>query len=324
MGILSAFLIVSLATDRITTVSIVRTLEAKESRNFQSVGASLLAATCDAVIQLSSNLEISQPSPQLNTLLLKSGPPNALQGKLFASLIVGEEDRASFEAFMNSSGARAEALTIDLGDSLSNSVRVQVLHAAGLDADDKTFHILGIIETDPTSHEPPAASAGTLDAVIMSANVAEDTSRMQSISEVGCSSYSASTEVQSYPDIVEEAGRRVWVTAFEDDFPVSACTLSFKRSFCDVRFGRPLTLGLRVQDSEEFNEWLCFTCNSLANQLAVDPRAFQFQTRSRRGVLRNVCFEVNLVLEESGEDDIPTLAKLTLRKVRESRFIVQM
>ena len=137
--------------------NVVASLDAKESRNLQSMGASLLALTCDAVVHLSSDLKISRHSPQLDTILFKEQSKQGRQEEMFTGHIHDDKGRSIFEQFINRSSRNPEALCMNLCDSMLNPVRVQVLHAAGLDIDDQPFHILGIREMDPSSHELPDA-----------------------------------------------------------------------------------------------------------------------------------------------------------------------
>eukprot|EP00930_Biecheleria_cincta_P103235 TRINITY_DN9518_c0_g1_i1.p1 TRINITY_DN9518_c0_g1~~TRINITY_DN9518_c0_g1_i1.p1 ORF type:complete len:607 (-),score=72.93 TRINITY_DN9518_c0_g1_i1:228-2048(-) len=120
-----------------------RTLEAKESRNFQNVGVSLLLKTCDAVVQLSDDFCITAPTPSLSALLLRQ---SNMEGLRFVDLIQQNEAVERFLRFMMDRHNEEDELLLPLRDSDGSAVNVRIMGGHGLDSHDQVFHIIGIQE----------------------------------------------------------------------------------------------------------------------------------------------------------------------------------
>ena len=302
--------------------NILATLDAKESRNFKTVGASLLSVTCDAVVHLSSALEISYPSPQLNALLLRQGPPEALQGTKFAALIYDEGEKANFEAFVNRSSRATEALYVHLRDSACNPVRIQLLHATGLDVVDQTFHILGIRELDPTQHQLPSAELRAPDAWTAGLGAVYDDLPMHSISEGGGSSWEGSHSDATQIDLVNEEGVAVWFEPFTHIHEMLRATYEFKKRIGKIRKHGALLECLKTTNQIDFEKWLEFSLNMLVSGRSnVERKQFTFQVKRRKGCkYTRVTAEISLEDlrfedDSSNEADDPTqVAKLSLTK----------
>jgi len=125
-------------------------LEASSLRRFESAAESLLYGMCDAVVHLSSSLEIMDASPKLAGLLLQT---RSMEGVNFVELLEegNEPDepnhRSKFLEFINRPpDAIAGTKYVAMRDSHNTRVPVQVFHAVCWDQAlvEGHVHILGI------------------------------------------------------------------------------------------------------------------------------------------------------------------------------------
>lgn len=130
------------------------TVKARMFREVETTAKNLLAALCDAVVHLSSNLSMSDSSPQLKALLLHA---RHLKGHSFVDLLE-ESDRPRFEESMETVSRRACAraaadevipavlLHVHMRDTLGTRISVQLFAAALLEVDGSSGFLVGIRE----------------------------------------------------------------------------------------------------------------------------------------------------------------------------------
>lgn len=289
------------------------TLDTRASQTGKAVAFSLLSATCDAVVHLSCELVISEPTPKLGALLLRS---DSLQGICFVDLF-HENEEICLQQSLNSAPGHTGLIRLQLRDADGNSVDVLAYHVTGLDVDDAPYHLLGLKEADPTQHALPEAVPDSF------TEVAPIRYGLSAIGE----HTSSSSERSSYY-YVELKEIAVWFQPFTGDYEVETRTRAFKSYFTDSSQAR-LQSCLKPRDRTKFDQWL----HRALNDEYYDPKlpigveeapaphgdiaTFVFQTR--RGS-RAMDVEVTLVVDHPGGDAKATqefeFAKLTMVKSR--------
>mmetsp|Transcript_26629 Transcript_26629/g.61223 ORF Transcript_26629/g.61223 Transcript_26629/m.61223 type:complete len:634 (+) Transcript_26629:91-1992(+) len=117
-------------------------LQSKATKRAEDAVDRLLCGMCDAVIHLSEDMHIIDPSPKLASLLLHK---STMQGVLFTEVIPNGEDRVAFRRFLQRpSESFTQTIMTTLKDRNSTTFSVQLFHVSCLDHLDQVIHILGI------------------------------------------------------------------------------------------------------------------------------------------------------------------------------------
>jgi len=120
-------------------------LEAKTSRNVESIAGGLLSSVCDAVVHMSQDLRFSKPATHLATLLLRS-PTTMGVGVSFADLAFDASEKDRLTAFLERPMSDTSTVHVSLRDSWGKPVKCQLFHAQGFDIDDRPIHVVGVTE----------------------------------------------------------------------------------------------------------------------------------------------------------------------------------
>jgi len=135
-----------------------------------NAASSLLQLTCDAVVELDSELRLTKHSRQLAALLLRDCS-SSLQGVHFTDLVT-EQDRkithSQLQHFVQSqesqgqskrTSMRAHAFHTRLVDSISSRLRTEVMQCMYTKQDGETCHLVGIRDFTDTTPYNRAADA---------------------------------------------------------------------------------------------------------------------------------------------------------------------
>ncbi|CAE8702773.1 unnamed protein product [Polarella glacialis] len=197
------------------------TLEAKASKELENSVEAVLASICDAVVLLSSSLQLLRPSPHLAGLLLRASSSAVLTtGGNFTDLLV-ERDRDSFLQFISGPSTHGKMLHAHMRDANSSAVNVHLYHTKYLDLEGQPVHIIGIREDSEENRQPPpqelpsGLSRQMVDEVWDGAHVSAD------------SSISGSSDPLPLVEGDHAMSRRVWVDASSTDLMMVKCTPEF-------------------------------------------------------------------------------------------------
>jgi len=192
------------------------TLEGRASQKMADLMGDLVSTITDAVVHLSSDLEITLPTPQLQVMLLRSSK-NALMGTNFLELL-GDGDAEEvehLERFLMREEGAANLMHTNLKDAYNTTVRVQLFHAHGPGLDGETMHVMAIQENTEMGRTPPPPNlhfAGS------------ESPRVATIVEgkkSHASSSGATVQLEGSDSTV------VWIDHRSDGFPIIKCSPGF-------------------------------------------------------------------------------------------------
>jgi len=143
-----------------------------------SAASSLLRLTCDAVIELDNDLRMTEDSPELAYMLMRSGPGATLKGANFLDFMVpddalrvqdilGSEARPSDSSLAISPGRQimARAFHTRFIDSYNTKICMEVFQVRYSKLDDQKCYLLGL--RDFTDVKPLAGDhSGTADSLL--------------------------------------------------------------------------------------------------------------------------------------------------------------
>jgi len=132
-------------------------LEAEAARGVEVAADGLLSRVCDAVVHLGEDLSITQPSPKLAALLLRS-TQTGMQGVALPDLSTSQEERDRLRSFLRRPTEGADSLNTSFKGPNATTVNVRLYHIRGRHLDSKIFHVVGVSEASET--EVVAASSG--------------------------------------------------------------------------------------------------------------------------------------------------------------------
>ena len=118
-----------------------------------SAATSLLELTCDAVVELDGDLQLTAPGADVASLLLKD-PSVSLQGKCFTEFVATSDEAERAEQLLRGSdkGVHTGAFHTRLVDSCSSKFRTEVFHVSYSRLGGQTRHLLGLRDfTDQAS-----------------------------------------------------------------------------------------------------------------------------------------------------------------------------
>lgn len=143
----SYLLAISFSTIALLEAEVVALLREREA---QTAPRSLLSVMCDALVVLKEDLDLAEPSPALQAMLLRSQAfPKSPMRRGFTAFI-SSSDVERFEDFIGANsmnGYSASTMHMDLVDSIGSKVPVQIFHTCVHSSDkDGPKHLLGIVE----------------------------------------------------------------------------------------------------------------------------------------------------------------------------------
>lgn len=118
-----------------------------------SAATSLLELTCDAVVELDGDLQLTAPGADIASMLLKD-PSSSLQGKCFTEFVATSDEAERAEQLLRGSdkGVYTGAFHTRLVDSCSSKFRTEVFHVSYSRLAGQTRHLLGLRDfTDQAS-----------------------------------------------------------------------------------------------------------------------------------------------------------------------------
>lgn len=128
----------------------------RDSRIQMNAASALLQLTCDAVLELDTELQLVEDNPNLTTMLL--GRPGAsLKGRKFSDFISSRDQRRATELLQQD--ARAIAFHTRLVDSYSSKFRTEVFQVKYTKMNGQKCHLLGL--RDFTDVKPLAGDTAT-------------------------------------------------------------------------------------------------------------------------------------------------------------------
>lgn len=193
-------------------------LEAKALRSVEATADGLLSRLCDAVVHLGEDLRITQPSPQLATLLLRPPSPEGLQGTHLSDLSASRAESERLLSFIRRDAQDgAGSLHTSFRDSNACAVEVQLYHIQGCDADDHNFHVVGVCEDTGSFRVPPAASA----------SAASQFGRGSSPSTAPPPQDSSTASLGSVRSVRQHADVTVCFRPMGDGYPIERCSEGF-------------------------------------------------------------------------------------------------
>ena len=128
----------------------VENMEASNVSSQLSAASSILRLTCDAVVELDSDLRFTEDSPQLSAaLLLGGGAEGTLKGRLFTELMQPPDARRAEELLRKSQRSEDELITAQafhtrLVDSYSSKICVEIFQVRYSKSDGCEYHLLGV------------------------------------------------------------------------------------------------------------------------------------------------------------------------------------
>ncbi|CAE8584149.1 unnamed protein product [Polarella glacialis] len=141
LGIDALLVLTCLMVNNALTEDARATLEAKTSRQGQTIAHSLLSVLCDAVLTLGPDLQLLHKSPQLAALLLKAAGPRYLLGEDLMNLVVPEDQAQLRQDLDSHNGCDVRQLRSGMRDSSGG-----IVQAPFLDFDDRKCHLVGVCE----------------------------------------------------------------------------------------------------------------------------------------------------------------------------------
>merc|ERR1712194_936759 len=103
-------------------------LEAKASRNFESIADGLLSSMCDAVVHLSKDLELSKPCEHLAALLLRSSSDMRV-GFPFPNLVLDTMEKDRLSHFLSRPMSETYSICVSFRDAWGMQVKLELFHA---------------------------------------------------------------------------------------------------------------------------------------------------------------------------------------------------
>ncbi|CAE7825755.1 rsmI [Symbiodinium sp. CCMP2456] len=145
----------------VAAVAVQRSLQNREAQGLLisntttelSAATSLLELTCDAVVELDSDLQLTSPGADIASLLLKDSSVS-LQGKCFTDFVATSDEAERAEQLLRGSdkGVHTGAFHTRLVDSCSSKFRTEVFHVSYSRLGGQTRHLLGLRDfTDQAS-----------------------------------------------------------------------------------------------------------------------------------------------------------------------------
>ena len=159
--------------------------------------SALLRLLCDAIVELDSNLRITDDSPQLAAMLLRDGP-GSVKGMTFTDLMptVPEAARANEILSFNSAKTQVSVVSDDsrasilanvfhtrLVDSCSSKFRTEVFQVAYSQADGEVHHLIGLRDFTDQASLAGRKAFDTMEACPPSSRASEERSSVDSDSE---------------------------------------------------------------------------------------------------------------------------------------------
>jgi len=230
-------------------------LEAKTSRNVESIAGGLLSSVCDAVVHLSQDLLFSKPAAHLATLLFRS-PTTMGVGVSFVDLAFDASEKDRLDTFLNRPMYDASTVHVSFKYSWGMPLKFQLFHAQGIDIDDEPIHIVGVKEDSDFLRAPPDSELRDRPVVSRSdacAGISED-----SISLSGSFSSGALIGTQC-------AGMTVHINPDIDGLPILHCSAEFLKLSGPVCEGAGLLQW--VVNKRAFMKWATVAYNNLMDDL---------------------------------------------------------
>ncbi|CAK0874758.1 unnamed protein product [Prorocentrum cordatum] len=305
--------------------AVVVRLEGDSFRNELRAAKSILAGTCDAVVELDAELRLAQPSPKLAALLMLS--PQRVAGEAsMSSFLATEADREKFSQEVTSSTTHDEfckAFHVSMKDNRGISVPVEAFCVRFNGIGDKEWFLLGFREfVDTVSPRrdqfvsPGLPSAALTIDVQSRLQSQEDQSTERSNSEDGSGLTSAVPELAIWFDVVTPA------------FTMLCCTSALKMlagsswaQICKVE--QSLLRCIQPAMREDFEYWVRFCVDKSDNSasqgeaapLEVASVRFRFSEHHHRFHLA-IESSVTLVLAPQDREDWPAGLGETSRVVK--------
>jgi len=141
------------------------TIQRKNVNSQLSAAQSLLRLTCDAVVEVDTDLRLTKHSPELAAMLLKGGPCNLDGTKLTDLMPPMEAHRAeeNLRRFSENDPEPAQAFHTRLVDSCSSKLCVEMFQVQYTKTDGQYCHLVGIRDfTDSPGLLVPASSEQSL------------------------------------------------------------------------------------------------------------------------------------------------------------------
>eukprot|EP00928_Gymnodinium_smaydae_P042918 TRINITY_DN28860_c1_g2_i1.p1 TRINITY_DN28860_c1_g2~~TRINITY_DN28860_c1_g2_i1.p1 ORF type:complete len:581 (-),score=27.78 TRINITY_DN28860_c1_g2_i1:256-1998(-) len=245
-----------------TITEIRSSLKLGVSTQAESTIRTILRATCDAVLYLSSSLHLISPSPQLAAILLKCGGENALLGTCLTDLLFSNEDETLLNQHMPAGNAPVRAKTDQLApvvqlafkDSVGARVLCELFYASFTGIDEQRCYVLGLRELGEGREMPPTSLS--LDTrVVESTRAAKSNASSRargSASESKSSSSSSSSNENSAMHLEDNPEIAITVDAMSADFDIMSCTEGFLRLGGPSSSGLPFLRWLSGSDKPKF------------------------------------------------------------------------
>eukprot|EP00928_Gymnodinium_smaydae_P083845 TRINITY_DN6707_c0_g1_i4.p1 TRINITY_DN6707_c0_g1~~TRINITY_DN6707_c0_g1_i4.p1 ORF type:complete len:581 (+),score=68.77 TRINITY_DN6707_c0_g1_i4:143-1885(+) len=220
----------------------------------------ILSATCDAVLYLSSSLRFVAPSPQLATILLRCGGENALLETCLTDLVFSSEDERLLIQHMPPSDAPVRAqgdklapmVQLALKDSTGARVLCELFYASSTSIDDQTYYVVGVSELGEGREMPPAALGSSFAWIERRARFGAGASRSRSRSRSSRSSSSKSSG--SYVTVPQEGDAEFAITidTMSEELDITSCTEAFIQLGGPSSSGSPLLRWVKRKDQAKF------------------------------------------------------------------------
>ncbi|CAK0859012.1 unnamed protein product [Prorocentrum cordatum] len=232
-------------------------LEAKTSRNVESIAGGLLSSVCDAVVHMSQDLLFSKPAAHLATLLLRS-PTTMGVGVSFIDLAFDASEKDRLITFLKRPMSDASTVHASLKDSWGMPVKFQLFHAQGIDIDDEPIHIVGVKEDSDFLRAPPESELRDRPVVSRSdafAGISED-----SISLSG--TFSSGVLIGTH-----SAGMTVHINPDVDGLPILHCSAEFLNLSGPICEGAGLLQW--VVNKRSFMKWAMVAYNNIMDTFNI-------------------------------------------------------
>eukprot|EP00928_Gymnodinium_smaydae_P083844 TRINITY_DN6707_c0_g1_i3.p1 TRINITY_DN6707_c0_g1~~TRINITY_DN6707_c0_g1_i3.p1 ORF type:complete len:575 (+),score=72.22 TRINITY_DN6707_c0_g1_i3:77-1801(+) len=242
------------------TISDVRaSLKLSDSAQVVTTISTILSATCDAVLYLSSTLRFVAPSPQLASILLKCGGENALLDTCLADLVFSSEDKRQLIKHMPPSDAfvRAPAdklapmVQLALKDSNGARVLCQMFYARSASIDNQTCYVVGVRELGETREMPPS-KFGTTCAInaLMESRARKAAKRSRGSRSNGSGSSCSGSYVTVRPE--GDAEIAITIDTMSEELDITSCTEGFMQLGGPSSSGLPLLRWIKKKDQAKF------------------------------------------------------------------------
>eukprot|EP00928_Gymnodinium_smaydae_P083843 TRINITY_DN6707_c0_g1_i1.p1 TRINITY_DN6707_c0_g1~~TRINITY_DN6707_c0_g1_i1.p1 ORF type:complete len:581 (+),score=75.59 TRINITY_DN6707_c0_g1_i1:143-1885(+) len=221
----------------------------------------ILSATCDAVLYLSSSLHFVAPSPQLATILLRCSGENALLETCLRDLVFSSEDERLLIQHMPPSDAPVRAqgdklapmVQLALKDSIGARVLCELFYASSTSIDDQTYYVVGVSELgEGREMPPPMLGSSFASNALLERRARTAASRSRSRSRSSRSSDSNSSG--GYVTVPQEGDAEFAITidTMSEELDITSCTEAFIQLGGPSSSGSPLLRWVKRKDQAKF------------------------------------------------------------------------